>query len=100
MKQEQQNLERILNDMKGLAPVEPSYFLYAKIQNKIAERTKPRPALSGKLIWKMAGVFALLVALNVSALYTYPTTEIAADQTVSATDVLGIGTDNYYETNY
>ena len=99
MEQDQQQLERILNDMKGLTPADPSFFLYAKIQYKIAERTKARPVLSGKLIWKMAGVFTLLVALNVSALYTYPS-ETAADQTVSATDVLGISTDNYYETNY
>jgi hypothetical protein len=99
MKQDQQQLERVLNNMKRLTPVEPSFFLYAKIQHKIAERTKARPVLSGKLIWKMAGVFTLLVALNVSALYTYPS-ETATDQTVSTTDVLGMNTDNYYETNY
>ena len=98
MKQDQQQLERILNNMKALTPVEPSFFLYAKIQHKIADRIQGRPILSGKLIWKLTGVFTLLVALNVSTLYTYPSE--TTDETVTATDVLGISTDNYYEINY
>ncbi len=98
MKQDQEQLEKILKHLKELTPAEPSPFLYAKIRHKIAEELKGKDIFSGKFVLKIAGVFMVLVVLNISALYLYPTEIVKETATVA--EELGLITDNYYDNNY
>jgi hypothetical protein len=98
MKQDQEQLEKILKQLKELTPIEPSPFLYAKIRHKITEELKRKDIFSGRFVLKIAGVFMVLVFLNISALYLYPTEIIKETTTVA--EELGLLTDNYYDNNY
>ena len=97
-----QQLDKILQTLRELPPVEPSSFRYARIRHKIAEKKAGNEHVPGKIMWEMAAAFMLLVTLNISVIYAY-SSETADDvvSTTSATDVLGLDTDNnYYENNY
>ena len=56
-------INRVLNSLDGMQRAEPSPFLYAKIQHRLADKNSP-VYIPNRTVWLTLASFALLLLLN------------------------------------
>ena len=99
MKQKEE-INQLIESLRGVEPIEPSPFMFAKIKHKIAQRQSVPQEFDTRLVQKFSFALLLIVALNISVIYYYSlqsSSEITATTTTAVeSDQYIATTDNYY----
>jgi NAD dependent epimerase/dehydratase family enzyme len=83
-------IDAILNSTNGMNRAEPNPFLFAKIQRRLANESRPAVTrVPARTVWLVAGSFAFLVILNTQLIRQ----RLAQPQTESTTELSAVVAD-------